>query len=177
MSSDAVPAYLPLHITYIVACTRPIWVGPDQMANGLAMHTVTCLTQILDGSRKTGHMLPKKGIHQNVFLMSQQCMTLSGRLHSLLFFFFWRKHHSITSSSGPGAPFNGHCPWQGHGSSPISTHMPHRHQIAIAGIVANKQREFMLAFYQQTNALIVWTWHDIVLDQKGPCIHTHNFLP
>jgi len=33
--------------------------------------------------------------------------------------------------------------------------MPHRHQIAIAGIVANKQREFMLAFYQQTNALIV----------------------
>jgi len=32
---------------------------------------------------------------------------------------------------------------------------PHRHQIAIAGIVANKQREFMLAFYQQTNALIV----------------------
>ena len=53
---------------------------------------------------------------------------------------------------------------------------PHRHQIAIAGIVANKQREFMLAFYQQTNALIVWTWHDIVLDQKGPCIHIRNFL-
>jgi len=106
---------------------------------------------------KTGHMLPKKEIYQNVFLISQQCMPVSGRLPAFSFFLFSgestillhpvRAQERLLMGTAPDRDMDLL-------QSP-PTGPPHRHQIAIAGIVANKQREFMLAFYQQTNALIV----------------------
>jgi len=101
-------------------------------------------------------MLPKKGIHQNVFLMSQQCMALSGRLPVFSFSFSGESTILLHPVRAQERLLMGTAPDRDMDllQSP-PTGPPHRHQIAIAGIVANKQREFMLAFYQQTNALIV----------------------